>query len=192
MSFKGYFLFNCIQYLICISLNEYPAILFFEYFKISLVKVHFFKDLVGFPFLCHFHLRKKRCGKDILKKKTRQKDAPNYSSIYFFLLLQSVVDFCLRRRCGTMCEQESVQTTEDIRSNWFLLFLDTISVSVRFVPLLFYSPFEWWPSIRGRKTFFYLFVFACAKKIIILFVLRMCDADFIFRFVIFGGFMLIH
>jgi hypothetical protein len=25
-----------------------------------------------------------------------------------------------------------------------------------------------------------------------LFVLRMCDADFIFRFVIFGGFMLIH
>ena len=145
MSFKGYLLFNCIQKLICISLNENtPQYYFLNILKISLVKVHFLKkDLVGFPFLCHFHLRKKRCGKDILKKKTRQKDAPNYSSIYFSFFLQlSQLWTCgllLTSYVGVgQCVNKIVYRLQ--RTSAFKLisaFLDTTSVSVRFVPLLF-------------------------------------------------------
>ena len=167
MSFKGYFLFNCIQYLICISLNEYLAILFFEYFKTSLVKVHFFKDLVGFPFLCHFHLRKKRCGKDILKKKNKTKRRPQLFVHFFFPTspAQSVVDFCLRRRCCGQCVNKKVYRLQrtSVQIDFYFFWIQSVSVldSSRYSSIPLSSDDR--PSEVGKHFSIYLYSPALKK-----------------------------
>jgi hypothetical protein len=129
--------------LIYITLNEYPAILFFEYFQ----KYSSWKLLIEkkkkiqsvFHFSVIFIWERKRCGKVILKKKKQTKQLKSQdkktppiirSFIFSYFSAQSVVDFCLRRRCcmdnvWTRQDKKNV-CTEGIRSNcWFL---DTTTV----------------------------------------------------------------
>ena len=126
--------------LIYITLNEYPAILFLEYFqKYSSWKLILKKRSSLFSISLSFSFEKEKVRQSYFeeKKQTKQlksqdKKTPPIirSFIFSYFSAQSVVDFCLRRRCymdnvWTRQDKKNV-CTEGIRSNcWFL---DTTTV----------------------------------------------------------------